>query len=709
MSIDVSQLSDSDLLKFLNLGDQTSAELEPQNLEQPQNVTIPKDLSKASNEEIKNLLTQFTQTDQSFAKRLESAKPKAGFFGSTVAGIAEGATDIAVLGEKIGKFAPNRPEQFVSPAEKDFEILEKLVNGTASFTEILSLTDYDYVPVQFFGPSKKEVETASREALEPATVFQESLPESEGPLSNIFRRGARFATGAAQFLATPAEVLGAGLLGIYGQTAREVGAPEFVATSIELGVPQLAKNLIGKAFKNGKVPKKVNKDIVETAKKLGIERLPASVQTESNAINFLENIAAQSMFGKGAYEELFNEMRVNITERLNNELESLSKRQFSSLAEAGESLQNQFKTAHADARNYSRALYKDAQLNSRGIGVPVGDFMRSLRRTVSELNKSFVSGEKEKSVKSFISSLLKELKKKKSIEGTVPLENLVSQRRSVRSMINYEDVGGAKQLLKGVDNALTKTFERVGRAHPEWYQAQKTADANMQNQALFFRNKLMRSVLFGESPEGIVNAINKPSDIAKLENATKVAGIRPEVRKNLTETINAIKRRKVEDILLNRVTGNDGLFNFSKRDVVPKAQRDFISKLLPKESREVIKNIDKISKVVAEKSQKFANTSRTFANAQDVAFILNGIMGLFSGNPSLFLKSTAPPAAYFIASKTLTNAKMLQNIKNIQNAAIRNRPKEFNEIAARISAELSSILQSNGIDKASIMPAERQE
>lgn len=688
MSFNVQDLSDSELLEMLG---QVPQQTKPEANTEEQQIDFTKtDPSKLSNEQLMQALNTVGQTK------------KVGTLGSIAAGALEGYTDLGALGEFVtSKVAPERPENIPSPYDIQYESLMK---DKPSFTDLLLLSDDDFVPVVPFGPSKKEKETASQEALFPATTFQQNLPESDNELNEILRRGARFGTAALQAGAGLGGAAEAGLLGLAGETSRKLGLGEPISTAIELGIPQIVGRQVFNSLGKRKLPKPVTQDIIKTAEKLDIKRLPASLKTQSNAINFLENVAQQSVFGTNAYENLFTEIKENLTTKINEELNNLSRRQFANLSEAGESLQNQFIRAHQEARETSRAYYNLADKKAQGTRAPVSDLLRSLVRTSEKLGQSFQQGDKEKSVQGFINSLIRNLAKNARKDGTVPLQNLVSQRRSIRSMINYEDIGGAKEFLKGVDNALTKLFEKVGRANPEWYKSLVQADKNFANQAKFFRNKLMKNVLFGESPEGIVNAINKPSDIAKLEKALKVEGIRPETKSRLNEIINGIKRRKVEDIMLDRVTGADGKINLTKKDFIPKKQREFVAALLPKKSREVIKDVEKISKAVAEGSQKYANTSRSFSNAQDVAFMVTAVSGLLSGNPTAFLKSATPAATYFIASKLLTNEKFMSGLSKVRSAVSRGNAKQYNQLISQLSVEINDTLDKNNISRDQILP-----
>ena len=625
---------------------------------------------------------------------------------SIAAGVLEGITDPFAIAEFAAeKLAPEKPEGLKTAVDVESEILGDRDISELSFMELFAISDSDEpLPPSFFGPTAKQKEEAPPEALAPFRTFQAGIPESEDEIARILRRGTRFATGAAATgagLGTAAEI---GALGLAGQTAREAGVGEIPATIIELGGVGAARNLLRGKFKRSSFPKAMEKDILQTAERLNLRRLPASATRPGGAVNFVENLTQQSVFGKKAYEKLFNEIQEGLTTNLENQLNDISRRRFTSLAEGGETLQNAFVNAHSQARAFSRAFYGFAEQAAQGIKVPVSDLQRGLDRLSKRLGQTFVQEGKEAGVKSIVDGMRKALKREADSAGRVPLERLIAQRRSIRSMINYEDVGGAREFLKGVDRSLTNTFERVGRQNPEWFRRFREAERNFADQAKFFRNKLMKNVLFNESPEGIMNAINKPSDIAKLENAIKVKGINSQTRQRLGEVVDAVKRRKVEDILMDRVTDANGKVALSKRDVIPKNQKDFISKLLSKEGRQVVKDIDRIRKVVAEAGSKFANTSRSFANAQDVGIMVTSMNALLTGNLPLLATTAVPAASYFVASKALTSPTIAGNLLKLERAALRNNATEFNRIATALSAEFNDILRENNIDKSQVAP-----
>lgn len=710
MTFDMSALSDDELLALINGQSIGFRESDVQEDEQTTaTAQSPRDVKELSDQELLSLIQGSGGEPTQQEKGARQQQQGAGFFKSVGLGALEGATDPLAIAETIGDaIGQEQPDIVRTQADLDAELLKGKDVSDLSFSELFSLTDDDIGPPSLFTPKKEVQEAAAPEARRPFTALQAQLPESENELGRLARRGTRFAVGGLTTGSGGRGALNLGRLGATGQAVREAGGGELLATAFELGAPQAAAKTLGGKFKSGIFPNALAQDLKSTARRLDLKRLPVSVTNERGAANFVENLAQQSVFGQKAYRQLFNEMEGGLLKRFENTLENISNRRLSSLAEGGESLQQQFKKAHQQARSFSRGFYGFAEKGAEGIRVPAQDLIRGLTRASKRLGKTILPESKEAGVKSFIDDFRSTLERLAEKDGRVPLDRLIAQRRSIRSMLNYEDIGGAQEFLKGVDGSMTKTFERVGRQNKEWYKQFRSAEKNFANQAKYFRNKLMKTVMFNESPEAIMNAINKPSDVVKLEKALNVKGINPQTRKQVKDLVDAVKRRKVEDVLLDRVKDSEGKFRFTQRDLIPKNKKEFISSLLDKPGRQTLKDIDKISKAVARGASRFANTSRTFANAQDVAAITSLVRGAVSADPTVFALSASPAAAYWAASKVLTSPTMTSTMTKLEKAARAGNGKRYNELTAVFMADFNELLKKNNLSRAEVLPKEKE-
>ena len=635
---------------------------------------------------------------------------------SILSGAIEGVSDLPALAEGVSSFLPGRGQ---TPGEKARTQIETEADPTSAAFALLADSDDDIMGSLYRPLTKKEYEEGPPESTQPFSTLQERLPKSKKGVDSVLRRGARFGAGALSTGASPSTALRVGASGLAGQTVRELGGPEALAIATELGLPEIAFHSIRNRFQGGNIPTPVARDIERTAKELGIKKLPASSITESRVIQQADTILSQSAFGKNAYESTMNEIKGSLSENLDNVLNTMSKKGLNTLEEGGQSLQDQFKRAHRQVRSYNRGLYGFSEKAAENIMVPIEEIERTLSGVNKKMKRSFKPNTDEAAVSDFTSQMLKEIRDSAK-NGKVPLSRLVGQKASINGMINYQKVGGAKEYIKGINNSLKRNIEKYGSKNPTFWSRYQAAEKNAANEGKYFRNMLMRSVLYNESPEAILNAINKPSDLTKLKNALNTNGINQQTRGQINEVIESIKRRKFEDIIMDRLRGPDGQFKMGSTPAIPKRQREFAQALLPKESRKIMKNIDKIRKRVSTRSSELANNSRTFQNAVDLgasASAVAAIGHLLVGDTAGFARFALPAASLYIGSRLMNNVKfvsILQNLERLRSQMGNRKPSDrqltrWNELVEEAASIYNEERKKAGLTRSRRKPLEEKE
>lgn len=155
--------------------------------------------------------------------------------------------------------------QDISEAEKqkydqEFDILEKIQKGERpSMQDLQDLSDSDFIPRFSRLPTSQEIE----KNIEKAT----GIGEGKTPSGRILGRGSKF---FGEALPIPGgglkTLLGLGASGVAGQTIREAGGPEALATTVEIGGSLIPSIVQGKV-----VPRGVEaKEIAQAGRSIGL-------------------------------------------------------------------------------------------------------------------------------------------------------------------------------------------------------------------------------------------------------------------------------------------------------------------------------------------------------------------------------------------------------------------------------------------------------
>lgn len=167
-------------------------------------------------------------------------------------------------GNVLEAFGLQTPESQITPAQEQryssqFDVLEKSRQGERpSFSDLLSLSDEEYPDISRL-PTSKEVSKGIKDVT--------GIGEGETPVGRIAGRGAEFLGEAAALPGGGTKaLLSTGGAGIAGQTLRETGAPESLASGTEIVGSILPAVVQGKLVPRGSVAQ----EIVDAGRKIGL-------------------------------------------------------------------------------------------------------------------------------------------------------------------------------------------------------------------------------------------------------------------------------------------------------------------------------------------------------------------------------------------------------------------------------------------------------
>lgn len=460
---------------------------------------------------------------------------------------------------------------------------------------------------------------------------------------------------------------GAGLGAVTGGAFNAAGrALPVVAKAITSATP--TKMLGGLAN-----AKNINADVVRAAEAEGI-KMPPSAITNNRIIQFLESRVAQSGLSGKSYDTLISNLNDDFIKSYTGTLDDVSKSAFANPTEAGDAVQKALKFKQDASQTLVRQKYGSLLEKHGEEAVDPKTTLRYIDATMKKLGNTASASSSKTTVLTKLSEIKSSL-----LEGGATTEKLLNTKNDLSEIINFETQGGVKQFLKGAVTTINNDIRAT--ANPEmvkmFNQAEGLAKANAQT----FRNNIVKSMLKNERPELVLNSINNPSDVAKLEAAL---GNSPKMK----EIGQSVKRMKLEQILANttEMAGETGAQSvkfgtFSTALTDNNKTNPLIRALAGDQQFKRLENLRKIAGGVAS-GRRFFNFSKTANVATDVAALLNGFSG-FMGNPAAVLSATPWALAKVITSPKLTNA-MTRSLRAQQVA----KPKLIEKFNGQLMLEL---------------------
>lgn len=498
-------------------------------------------------------------------------------------------------------------------------------------------------------------------------IFEEALPSQEKPAERFVERAGELIPAAAlgpEGLGAKAAQLGAATLA--GHVAEQTGigpTGQMIGEIVGFTFPGLAKSLGLKAISGLKKgvkagageaaarltrikPQQINEAVRTSAERLGVlEDVPLSSQVKNPIIQGTETKLMQSMAG-GPIQKKLERLSGKLGETYREATQSLSKREGMLPSVISEEAANVLKGIEEGSENAYRSLYSQASKalpesahTSPKLG---GAIHRVIDSTINKLKSALGTPSKD--------ALLNRLTRLKDAwsstpqlrSGEIPIKELETLKQDLNQVIKYETKGGVDKLLSQLQGVTKEAIQSYGREFNQPYLNRFNQAERLfaENAKIFRKNPMMKSLVKGERPEqifGRMNTVKGINDIEKVFNKT------PEGK----ETIDALKRYKLEDLLNKKILDKNGEISFGKAAGMfkdPKT-RDLALKLLGPEQYKKLKDLSVVASGIEEGFKKFLNTSRTATTAADMALLgalpVKAVEQLFKGNVMGALKTTA--------------------------------------------------------------------
>lgn len=489
-------------------------------------------------------------------------------------------------------------------------------------------------------------------------AFEKLLPSQEKPTERLVER-------AGELL--PAVALGPEGLGVKGlqlaggalagHIAEQEGfgkGGQMVSELVGFSFPGLVKSLGVKAlsvFKKGAAstagksaaafakikPEQVNEAIRSAAERLGVlENLPLSTQVDNRLIQSAETKLAQSVVG-GPIQRKLSKAAEKLGETYKDVGKQLSSRENLLPSVISSEATNVLQGMEESAEQAYRSLYSQASKALPENAVTLSNVGQGIHKvidsTLNKLKSSLGTPSKD--------ALYNRLNRLKTAwnatpelqSGIIPIKELETLKQDLNQVIKYETKGGVDKLLAPLQGVTKEGIQSYGRHfNPEYLNKFNEAERLFKENAKVFRkNPVMKSLVKGDRPEQIFGRMNTVKGINELE---KVFNKTPEGK----ETMDALKKYKLEDILNRRVLDKNGEISWAKSAGMfkePKV-RDLVVKLVGSEQYKRLKDLSIVSSGIEQGFKKFLNTSNTATTAADMALLyvmpVKAASQLFSGN-----------------------------------------------------------------------------
>lgn len=500
--------------------------------------------------------------------------------------------------------------------------------------------------------------------LTPQSVTEEDFVAKYGPMTS----GALLGSIAGPFGAS----LGAfgGLAGSAGgKLARELGAPEEIARTVEGGLgsipgfirPPVAARVPSPATKEGKIaqrifkvkPEQVRKDIIQAGKDLDVP-LPASAVVDNELVQMMEAKLAQSGLTGDALRQSKEGFIRGVTRNVNEAVESIADRSFSDRMLAGETLQNKLVAARDAHREIHTSLYNEADAAIRSTDLAdVTPLTKALKVARKKLEVSKKPSAAETQALNEVNALEQAITENQVVlydskgrpmtpaaKQQMTAKETAATYRSLNDTIKFETQGGPDKVLMDVRQALSDMLDEYGKKNPEYLRLKKAADKQFQEHVNLYRNKNVDRAIFAENPETITKQFTSPGKIQQLEDAFEILGADGQ------QTVNQFKRFELERALLDSVidsqTGNVQIGRLRQKIKGSDAYDKLVAFAGEDQANRIVK-VSKLADAVERSSNRFLNTSQTATAMQDIAVmgyaLKQVLVGLKTGSALPLIKA----------------------------------------------------------------------
>jgi hypothetical protein len=517
------------------------------------------------------------------------------------------------------------------------------------------------------------------------------------------------------------ELAGAGLAGIamsklqeegYGSPAAilgGIGAGGLTTGTIK-GLGKLKEETIPYLLSIGAKP---NEQMIQNAKKLGIEP-PSHVQLDSKLSSFLNNSYLKSIFSSQQYQDTIKnadqKMINSVIDKINSvnpnvlEKESASKLYRESLSEEAKKIDKHANELYDNARKFlspqdkvkpNHTLNMIKELKSKlSATVPSSDMKFVLKR-LSELSSGW--GLTPKGLKAIEKEYPPEVYSKyleslKTTAPEIPLDQLIQQRSAFMRDIKYgAEARGAKGFMNSLISSLDKDIASSSNKEfiNNWREANKFYKNEVSDR---IRTDFAESLRKNEMPKEAYAYMSTPQHINELQ---RILGSSPASK----QVMNALKRSKLQEVVLDRVTNADGSMSYANLANLfnkKSTQQGMLKSLLGDNNYKDLSEIAEIAATYNKVGKQYANPSGSALTKQDFDRIGNA-MTFFIGAGTLGIVNP------YMVSKIVSNPKYIDKAVKFAKARQHNKISE----AQKYQREMKQIYLQNILPQ--IREAQQQE
>lgn len=439
------------------------------------------------------------------------------------------------------------------------------------------------------------------------------------------------------------------------------------------GLAKGAKNLITKpketlargiAAFTPKDKMALQKELIKDFEKSGIQA-DLGTLTDSNLIKWLQSRLAQSGFTGKKLDQFKEQLTNQIKEEYKALADTLGEAKYANTHEAGLAIKEGIKSLReADAQVYKK-LYQNAdKALKEGASVISTKLSQAVESLEKKLSPGKVKSQEQKTVLDALDKLKADIYDAGGILKFSDVKNLMNSKLGIEDIINYEVVGGAKQLLKGIVNELDRAIISHGKDNPTFAKNYILANKKFSQHAKMFRNREVSQMLKEGDPSKILNRMNSIHGIRQLEN---ILGKSPESK----QIFNDLKRMKLDkaigDHLVDNTTQQVKLGTFS--NLLEKGKnRELIKEILgPKEFKR-LELLQKNAGKLADSAQKFFNASKSGVVAADAAVLgkaVSDLAALLMGSPWPLLRTAGTVLTVRKFSELISDPEFLKLVEDV--------------------------------------------
>ena len=527
-------------------------------------------------------------------------------------------------------------------------------------------------------------------------------------LKSIIPTGKELSRGVGA--ATALQVAADNNLGPMGQLAAIVigdmvsgGAPivgksaaKFAKAPIKTTKELAAKATVKLARLSGKEQSQLQADLINSFRDAGIQADLGSI-TGSNLVKYIQARLAQSSLFGGDLEKFKHSLTQQIVSEYKGLADSLGESRFQSLHEAGTALKEGVIAARDADLKATRELYTNATETARNNNATIypGELIKAVNGLEAKLEPGSIKGGQQKAVLKVLDDLKKDIMTPEGDAIGAKVVDLINNKLALNDIIDYEALGGAKKLLKGLVRDLDKAIMSYGKENPEFARNWAEANSRFAKHAKTFRNKNIAAIFKDQDPATLLGKMNSIESIKRVQRA--LSGTPQGER-----LFNDLKRMRFEELVMkNMIDGATDQLKFGKfANILEKGKnREIARALLGEESFHRLERLQKATGKLGESAQKFFNASKSGTTAIDAGIVTKALFDLGSllgGNPWPFMKTAGGYIGMRGLAKLITDPVFLKTVEDGMLAAAKNDGKGIQRYFGYLTAPIRSAFDYQG-------------